>query len=169
MKVAVLVDGYNVIYSSPVLKRLLKKSIYQAQDALINLVSNYFSVKGVEGYVVFDAYRRPCLDTRDEISTNLKVIFTGKGKTADCYIESFTSQHKSYYDYIYVVTADYSQRMTVVDSGILLLSPQNFLREVETCQKDLTKKYSSTPSSSHLSDYLQDGVRKRLERLKDQN
>jgi len=165
MKVAVLVDGYNVIYSSPLLKRLLKKSVYQAQEELIRLVSNYFSMKGVEGYVVFDAYRRPCQDTRKEISANLKIIFTGKGKTADSYIESFTSRYKSYYDYIYVVTADYSQRMTVVDKGILLLSPQNFLREVEACQKALTKKYSSIPPGSHLSDYLEDGVRKKLKRI----
>jgi len=57
--------------------------------------------------------------------------------------------------------------MTVIDKGILLLSPQNFLGEVETCQKALTKKYSSTPPGSHLrvSDYLEDGVRKKLERI----
>ncbi|MFQ5835353.1 MAG: NYN domain-containing protein [bacterium] len=167
MKVAILVDGYNVVYSSPLLRRLLKKSVYQAQEGLIRLVSNYFSMKGVEGYVVFDAYRRPYLDTRQEISTNLKIILTGKGKTADSYIESFTSQYKSSYDYIYVVTADYSQRMTVLDKGILLLSPQDFLREIETCQKALTKKYSSIPPGSHLrvSDYLEDGVRKKLERI----
>ena len=167
MKVAILVDGYNVIYSSPLLKRLLKKSAYRAQEGLIRLVSNYFSMKGVEGYVIFDSYRRPCQDTEKEISTNLKIILTGKGKTADSYIERFTSQYKSYYDYIYVVTADYSQRMTVVDKGILLLSPQNFLGEVETCQKALTKKYSSIPPESHLrvSDYLEDGVRKKLERI----
>ncbi len=167
MKVAILVDGYNVIYSSPLLKRLLKKSAYQAQEGLIRLVSNYFSMKGVEGYVVFDSYRRPCQDTKKEINTNLKIIFTGKGKTADSYIEGFTSQYKSYYDYIYVVTADYCQRMTVVDKGILLLSPQNFLREVKTCQKALEKKYSSIPPGCHLRvyDYLEDGVKKKLERI----
>jgi hypothetical protein len=169
MKVAMLIDGYNVIYSSPWLKRLLKKSVYQAQEGLIRLASNYLSAKGIEGYVVFDAYRRSHLDTREEISNDLKIIFTGKGETADSYIESFTSQYKSYYDYIYVVTADYSQRMTVVDKGILLLSPQNFLREIETCQKALMKKYSSILPGSHLrvSDFLEDEVRKKLEGIKE--
>ncbi len=167
-RTAVLVDGYNVIYSSSRLKKSLKRSRYQAQEELVRLVSNYCCLEGVEGYVVFDAYRRPYLDAEEETSSKLKVIFTGKGETADSYIERFVSQYRSCYNYIYVITSDYSQGMTVVDEKILVLSPENFLKEIESCQKALRESclFSSPGSHPKVSDYLRNEVRKKLEKIR---
>ena len=168
MKTAVLVDGYNVIYSFPRLKKLLKKSRNQAQEELVRLVDNYCCLEGVEGYVVFDAYRRPSLDTSEEAGSGLKIILTGKGETADSYIERFVSQYRSCYNYIYVITSDYSQGMTVVDEKVLVLSPENFFKEIESCQKALKESYLPSPPGSHptMSDYLRDEVRKKLEEFR---
>jgi len=168
MKTAILVDGYNVIYSSSKLKKLLKKSRHQAQEELVRLTSDYCCLEGVEGYVVFDAYRRPSLDTSEEEGSGLKIILTGKGETADSYIERFVSQYRSCYDYIYVITSDYSQGMTVVDENILVLSPENFFKEIESCQKALKESYLPSPPGSHptMSDYLKDEVRKKLEKIR---
>jgi len=164
----ILVDGYNVIHKSPYLKNLLKRSVHQAQAKLISLVSNYCSLGKIEGCLIFDAYRRPSSDIEEEISPELKVVFTGKGKTADSYIEKFIFQRKLCYDYIYVITSDYSQRMTVADRRVLFASPENFLEKLKTCQKDLIGKYSSAFPESHpkLSDYLEEEVRKKLEDLR---
>ncbi|MEA3485425.1 MAG: NYN domain-containing protein [Candidatus Aerophobetes bacterium] len=168
MKMVMLVDGYNVIHKFPCLKNLLKRSVYQAQAKLISLVSNYCSAEKMEGYLIFDAYRRPSSDIEEEMSPELKVVLTGKGKTADSYIEKFIFQRKFFYDYIYVVTSDYSQRMTVADKKVLFISPENFLEKLKTCQKDLAGKYSSTFPESHpkLSDYLEEEVRKKLEDMR---
>jgi len=168
MGTAILVDGYNVIHSSSKLKRLLKRSKYQAQEKLVNLMSNYCSLQGREGYVVFDAYRRHCLKTEEKIGSNLKVILTGKGETADSYIEKFVSQEKVHYDYIYVVTSDYSQRRTADDKKVLFLSPQNFLKEIEAHQKVLRETYFSSPSKACLrvSDYLKNEVKEKLDRIR---
>ncbi len=168
MKVAILVDGYNVTYSSPELKRLLKRSKYQAQERLISLMSSYCSLEGREGYVVFDAYKGHRSKIEEKIGPNLRFILTGTGETADSYIEKFVSQKKVYYDYIYVVTSDYSQRRTADDKKVLFLSPQNFLKEVEAHQKVLTQTYSSRPSRAcpRVSDYLENEVKEKLDRIR---
>lgn len=169
MKKLVVVDGYNVIYSSEYLKRILRRSLYQAQAKLINLVLNYCCFEMIQGYVVFDAYRRPYPDTKEEISPELKVIFTGKGKTADSYIEKFVFQRKSRYDCIYVITSDYSQGMTVMDKKVLLISPERFLEELTFRQKTLNKRYnrsSSLDSHPRLSDCLKREAREKLKNLR---
>jgi len=170
MRIAILVDGYNVIYRSPSLRNLLKKSLHKAQEELIRLISNYCSLKGREGYIIFDAYRQPSSsDVEEEITSEVKVVLTGKGRTADSYIERFIFRNKSSYDYIYVVTSDYSQGMTVMDTKIFPLSPQNFLKEIKACQKELLIKAHSFSSSQkfnpRLSDYLKDEVREKLKKI----
>jgi len=163
-----LVDGYNVIHQSPYLRSLLKRSVHQAQEKLISLMSNYCSLGKIEGCLIFDAYRRPSSEIEEEISPELKVVFTGKGKTADSYIEKFIFQRKLCYDYIYVITSDYSQRMTVADKKVLFISPRNFLEQLISCQKNLAREYSSTFPESHpkLSDYLEEKVKRKLEDLR---
>lgn len=169
MGIAILVDGYNVIHSSSKLKILLKRNKYQAQEKLVALVSNYCSWQGRVGYVVFDAYRGHCLKSEEKIGSKLRVILTGTGETADSYIEKFVSQKKVYYDYIYVVTSDYSQRRAADDKKVLFLSPQNFLEEMEAYQKVVRETYSSSPPKSYLrmSDYLKSEVKEKLGRMRE--
>lgn len=169
MGIAILVDGYNVIHSSSKLRRLLKRNKYQAQEKLIALVSNYCSWQGSLGYVVFDAYRGHYLKSEEKIGSKLRVILTGTGETADSYIEKFVSQKKVYYDYIYVVTSDYSQRRAADDKKVLFLSPQNFLEEMEAHQKIVRETYSSSPPKSYLrmSDYLKSEVKEKLDRMRE--
>ena len=160
MKVALVVDGYNLIHSSPSLKKLWKKSLYLAQERLVHLVADFCSVEGTEGWVVFDAYRRSSLDTLEEVAPAVKMVLTGKGKTADSYIERFVLQNKSYYDYIYVVTQDFAQAMTVLDSKILPLSPKDFFKQVETSRQELKKR--SSPSSFKFSPRIADYIKEEL-------
>jgi len=138
----VLVDGYNVIYQSPSLKLLLSQSVSRAQSELVEMVCTYCSLKGVEGYVVFDAYRRPTSEKK-AISPLVKVIYTGEGKTADSFIDNFIARNKSRYELIYVITSDYSQAMTVLDKHILPVSPKNFLKELDYSRKYVKEKFTS--------------------------
>ncbi len=168
MKKIVLVDGYNVLHSSPSLKRLLFQDLHGAQSKLIELTAFWCFLKNVEGYVIFDAYTSPFPDKEEQICSLVKVIYTGAGKTADTYIEKFVAQRKSSYDYIYVITSDYSQGMTVVDGHILPLSPKNFLQEIKTCHTYLKKKYFSTPAQSgyYLFDRLGEKTKEKLRKLR---
>jgi len=168
MKKVVLVDGYNVIHSSPFLKRLLFQDLHRAQSELVKLITSWCFLKKIEGYVIFDAYTSPFPDKEEQICSLVKVVYTGEGKSADTYIEKFVAQHKSFYNYIYVITSDYSQGMTVVDKHILPLSPQNFLREIKTSQKYLKEKYfpASVQSGYYLSDRLGKETKEKLEKLR---
>jgi hypothetical protein len=168
MKVALVVDGYNLIHSSPVLKKLWEKSLHLAQERLVHLVADFCSAEEAEGWVVFDAYRRSSLDTVEEAAPAVKMVLTGKGRTADSYIERFVLQNKSYYDYIYVVTGDFAQAMTVLDSKILPLSPKDFFKQVETSRQEL-KKRSSPPLfkfSPRMADYIKEELMHKLRKQK---
>ena len=165
MKIIILVDGYNVIHSSSRLNKLLKRSKHQAQEELVSLVSAYCSFQEIEGCIVFDAYRWHCLNSEERISSRVKVILTGRGQTADSYIERFVALSKANYDYIYVVTSDNSQRRVVDSEGVVFLPPQSFLKEIESCQKTLVENYLSSPSKSpiRISDCLKNEAREKLE------
>jgi len=167
MQTAYLVDGYNVIHSSSLLKRLLEKDTYLSQEELVRQVLEYCSQEEVEGWIVFDAYRRPCQDVVEKVSNLVRVVFTGSGQTADCYIERFVSQNRARYDYIYVVTFDYSEVMTVVDNHILPRSPRSFLEEIASHRKAVKRGDFSSLSSSQprLFDYLGEEVIDKLRRL----
>ncbi len=167
MKTAYLVDGYNVIYSSPFLKKLLEKDIFLAQEELVRQVLGYCCQEEVEGWIVFDAYRRPLGNVVEKLTNLIRVVFTGAGQTADSYIESFVSRNKSRYDYIYVVTFDYSEVMTVIDNHILPRSPRSFLEEIASHRKAVKRGDFSPPSSSQpqLFDYLGEEVIDQLRRL----
>lgn len=168
MKVALVVDGYNLIHTSPLLKKLWEKSVHMAQARLIHLVTNFCSLEGIQGWVVFDAYRRSSLDTVEEVTPAVRMVLTGKGKTADSYIEGFVLQKKSYYDYIYVVTADFAEAMTVLDSKILPLSPKDFLKQVEASEQKVKERSSPSPSkfSPRMADYIKEELMHKLRKQK---
>lgn len=168
MRVALVVDGYNLIHASPLLKKFWEKSVYLAQERLIHLVASFCSVEGIKGWVVFDAYRRSSVDTVEEVFPAVKMVLTGKGKTADSYIEGFVLQNKANYDYMYVVTADFAQAMTVLDKRVLPLSPKGFLKQVEACEQKLKERFSSSPLrfSSRMADYVEDELMHKLRKEK---
>jgi predicted RNA-binding protein with PIN domain len=147
---------------------LWEKSLYLAQERLVHLVVDFCSVEGTEGWVVFDAYRRSSLDTVEEVTPALKMVLTGEGKTADSYIERFVLQNKSYYDYIYVVTQDFAQAMTVLDSKILPLSPKDFFKQVELSRQELKKRSSSSSFefSARITDYIKKELMHKLRKQK---
>lgn len=164
----VLIDGYNVIHHSPFLKELLLRSVYKAQAELVRMTCEYCSVENIQGYVVFDAYRHPGGEVEEKISSLVKVVYTGEGKTADSYIERFIAQNKSRYAYIYVITSDYLEGETVLDKHILPISPKSFLQEVKSSHDFIKKKYfSDGPFMNYfLSGDLIRKIQRKLEKYK---
>lgn len=162
----ILVDGYNVIYASPSLKILLSRSLYKAQDKLIEMVCRHCSLQNIRGYVVFDAYRRDGEERVQEVSPLVKVVYTAGGKTADSFIERFIAKNKSRYTYIYVITSDLAQGMTVLDDKIIPVSPKSFLSEVKISLDFINKRYSpqANPFVSHLisGDTLREILKKKI-------
>jgi len=148
----ILVDGYNVIHASSSLRALLSKSVYKAQAKLVEMICSHCSLQNIKACIVFDAYRGEGAERKEEVSPLVSVVYTGKGKTADSFIESFIAKHKSNYSLIYVITSDLAEGMTVLDERIIPVSPKNFLKEVKTSLNFISKSYSprAKPFVYHL-------------------
>ncbi|WP_297053360.1 translation factor GTPase family protein [uncultured Dubosiella sp.] len=117
-----IVDGYNMIYSWSSLKDLARVDYDAARERLIDALSNYQGYKGIEVYVVFDAYRRAeNPGVRNEIRGKLNIVFTKYGQTADSYIERLVHDLKKKYSLI-VATSDGLIQNAILAQGATRLS-----------------------------------------------
>ncbi len=70
-----LVDGYNIIYAWDDLKELLDTNVDAARGKLLDEMSNYQGMKGMELIVVFDAYRVKGHETEITDYMNIHVVY----------------------------------------------------------------------------------------------
>ena len=87
-----IVDGYNMIGAWPELVALKKQDdLESARDLLIQRCSNFQKFENIEVWIVFDAQFVPGI-TQSFDESEVKVIFTSEGETADSYIERTVSE-----------------------------------------------------------------------------
>jgi len=125
-----LVDGYNVIYASQELCKLANDNIDAARTALIDILCDYQSMKGVNVIAVFDAYR--LMNHPEEYVTynNIDIVYTKTAQTADYYIMRFTKENRKKYR-IRVATSDYVEQVIVRGENTTVVSSREFLKEYE--------------------------------------
>jgi len=116
-----LVDGYNIIFAWPELKKLAEENMDAAKTKLLDYLSNYQWIRGCRVIAVFDAYRVE--GHREEVLDyyNIHVVYTREAQTADQYIEKFAYDNKKNYN-ITVATSDGLQQIIVRGEGCSLLS-----------------------------------------------
>ncbi|MGL5260704.1 MAG: NYN domain-containing protein [Lachnospiraceae bacterium] len=136
-----LVDGYNIIFAWDTLKELAMMNLDGARGVLLDVLSNYQGIKGMEIIVVFDAYRVKGGIEKEEIYQNLKVIFTKEAETADQFIERFSHVQKKKYD-ITVATSDHLEQIIITGQGAKLLSAKGLYEEIERSNQILREKYN---------------------------
>lgn len=162
-----LIDGYNIIFAWEDLKALSEEHLEAARMKLLDILSNYQSIRKCEIIVVFDAYR--VAGRREEISKhhNIHVVFTSEAQTADQYIEKFTHLNREKYKMV-VATSDGMQQMIVRGAGSLLLSARELKETIESANHQLMKAYSAKKESanSSLSDILSPEVQRQIDALK---
>ena len=130
----VLVDGYNVIFSWPELRKLSEANMADARDALIRLLGNYRGFRGCELILVFDAYRVPGNTREVEKTAGISVVYTKEAETADTYIE--ITAHELAKDHrVRVVTSDGMEQIIILGDGALRVSAEAFYAEIEETQK----------------------------------
>ncbi|TYQ17013.1 UNVERIFIED_CONTAM: hypothetical protein Cloal_3614 [Acetivibrio alkalicellulosi] len=148
-----LVDGYNVINSWKDEFDLDKDTLEECRDKLLNIMSNYQGYKKINVIVVFDAYMVKGGKRKKEIFDKLKIIYTEENQTADNYIERFVYKN-SKENIIRVVTSDYLEQKTVLNSGGIRMSPRELKEEIALTGKsikeaapDIIKKSNSIMSN----------------------
>lgn len=156
----VIVDGYNVIYQWPRLKKhMLKGDTARARQLLIDDLENLRSLKGWRIECVFDGTQRSTTGplgagargtnkpsradqmARAEVSKHgVRVVFTGVGVEADSYIEAKCATAKNVTDghltgSFIVATDDAMIRLAGQNAGALCMSAGRFVDELKASKK----------------------------------
>ena len=81
-----IVDGYNVIFAWPELKKISKSSLEHARSRIKHMLQNYGKHKGYRVILVFDGkYAHPG-SAEEFITDDFLEVYTADGETADSYI-----------------------------------------------------------------------------------
>lgn len=134
-----LVDGYNVIHAWPDLKALLRHSLEDARDSLIDRMAVYAQVNGADVTVVFDAHKTAAAAQAEERRNGVRVVFTRKGMSADHAIERMAYAASGRGEPLMVATNDRFQRDLVAGMGGAVISAEELQRRVVEAEKQLAK------------------------------
>jgi hypothetical protein len=94
MAVHIIVDGYNVIRQSPVLKPLDLQDLQLGREALIDRLAAFKRLKGHRITVVFDgANEASVFDDRDR-EKGIRIRFSRLGESADAVIKRMAAREK---------------------------------------------------------------------------
>lgn len=137
-----LVDGYNIIHAWSKLSNLTEETMDGARFKLLDIMSNYQAVKGIEIIVVFDAYRVHGHYTTKFDYQNIHVVYTKEAETADQYIEKFTIGNSDSKD-ITIVTSDGLVQLIIRGAGANLMSATELEEEVEMTEKILMENFKN--------------------------
>lgn len=161
-----LVDGYNIIYAWPELKRLADENIDSARMELLDSLSKYQWVRQCQVIVVFDAYR--VQGHREEMTDyhNIHLVYTKEAQTADQYIEKFAHDNQRKYS-IAVATSDGLQQIIVRGAGCSLLSARELKVEIEEANRRIMQGYQEIQGKdrNYLIDALPENVKQQIEAL----
>ena len=83
MGLHLIIDGYNLIRSSPSLSAAESSSLEEGREALIERLTAYKRIKAWAITVVFDAGRGPHLAEKRETARGVQIVYSGAGETAD--------------------------------------------------------------------------------------
>lgn len=135
----VIIDGYNVIFAWDELKELAATNLDAAREALLEVLQNYGSYKGLRITAVFDGYR-----VRGNTGTVVKygeveAVYTKEAETADRYIEEKVYGMSRTMD-VRVVTSDKAVQMAALGDGALRMSAREFYNEVAETSEEIREK-----------------------------
>ena len=167
-----LVDGYNIIFAWPELKKMAEADIGAARDTLMDILSDFHGMNAGTLILVFDAYK--VAGGREAVSRyhNIYVVYTKESETADQYIE------KTVYDLgknnrVTVATSDGLEQMIILGEGAVRMSAAGLLEAVRENRKMMDENWLGGPGRatasgrSYLLDEVSDEVRSALEDLKE--
>lgn len=133
-----IVDGYNMIFAWDGLREQAQTDLSGARDALLSLLSNYHGYHPCELVVVFDSYRvKGGVGSKTRFH-ELRVVYTQENESADMYIEALVNEIGKNYA-VRVATSDALIQLSALRSGVLRISAQELLRELEQVDEKIAQ------------------------------
>lgn len=142
-KSLIIVDGYNVIYSSKVLKSLMSSNEKKAREALGEMLFSIYSIESVRVMVVFDSNFENIQIEYPYKDKLFEFIFAPKSLTADGVIEKIILRIKNKAS-ITVVSNDNLVREATRSNGSIVIRPNELFEWVEASNKSLNERSNHT-------------------------
>lgn len=135
-----IVDGYNVINSWPELMAM-RGNLAEARDRLVHVLSEYGAYEKYNITVVFDALFTADEEHVEKVGAHLQVVYTGKGETADSYIERLAYELVRLGHEVHVVTSDGAEQSVILGAGAYRHPSREFYRLVKKTKKEIRDRY----------------------------
>ncbi|MDF2609429.1 MAG: hypothetical protein K0R92_903 [Lachnospiraceae bacterium] len=135
-----LVDGYNIIFAWPELRKISQDSLDAARVRLADILCNYQGFRKNEIILVFDGYK-----SKGNVGSvihyhNIDIVYTKEAQTADQFIEAVSSQMARDYQ-IRVATSDGLEQMIILAQGASRMSARELKKEIDLANKDIKETY----------------------------
>ena len=164
-----IIDGYNVINSWPELMKL-RNNLAEARDTLVHLLSEYGAYERYEMIVVFDALFTDSEEHVEKVNEHFMVVYTGKGETADSYIERNAYEYVRLGKEVHVVTSDGAEQSVILGAGAYRHPSKEFHRILKRAKKELRREYLNKPvfpiSRNEISSHLDADTLAKLDALR---
>ena len=135
--VRILVDGYSLLHGWPALAPGQPRYSAAARDELIRTLTLYQDAISTPITIFFDGSRPKPGRTESSPGSEVEVLYSHAGQTADQLIERAAHRFAPYGE-VLAVTNDRAERETVINFGGLAASCDNFVRDVENTLAGLT-------------------------------
>lgn len=164
-----IVDGYNVIN----VRKPVRESIVleDARRKLTDELHDYAGWSGQQIILVYDAWLSDRMQRSIEERGSLRVVFTMKGETADCYIERLCDELEDDISMrraqVRVATSDSIEQTIAFGRGAERLSSRELLLEMDMASRERGPSTGSTGKRiSTVEDRLPADIRLKLEQMR---
>lgn len=158
-----IVDGYNVINSWPILIKLKNDNLELARDKLVEMLQNYQGTQDINVIVVFDAHLSKAKVRTISNRGKVEIFYTKAGETADTLIERMIGELPARSNKT-VVTNDWNEQKIILGKGALRMTSRELLYRLTSAEEIISNKTKNLGKNiKSIEDRLQDQVKRKLE------
>ncbi len=159
-----IVDGYNLIRSTPQYCGLAEHDLDAARTALISDVAA-FAQGRYTATVVFDGGGNPHSDGVPHDVAGVMVVFSPSGVDADSVVERLARQSREAGRETEVVTSDAQTQWAVMGAGVARRSSAEFGRDLSASEEEWREANPVGLTKTPVEALLEPDVRERLWRM----
>lgn len=159
-----IVDGYNVLRSTPRYAAHVQRDLESARARLVADVGAFAQGGGWDAYVVFDGAQNPDSTGEAHEVAGIQVMFSPYGRDADSAIEDLGSRCASTGAEVTVVTSDAETQWVVMGQGAARMSSAEFASELGDAESDWRTANPSGSKSVTMDRLLDEKTRRALAR-----
>jgi uncharacterized protein len=159
-----IVDGYNVLHSTPRYASEAARDLDAARERLIADLGAR-AAAGQQVTVVFDGGGNPESDGEPRPVGGVTVIFSPAGTEADAVIEALAAEARATGDETEIVTSDGATRETSMGGPVTVTRSSAFARELESDERDWRERHDAPRERRTVAGRIDTDTVLRLDRL----